>query len=130
MLGMHFLARHLDAVPNGAQARAAVRGVVGISGVYNVGRLRKAGGFPFSLISTHFYISPTFDNTDAARRLASPLTHASKPAPGLSCKVLLLSAGQDMHLVKDADEVRDVLCVCSFLRCLRKWFATACGSVA
>jgi len=76
--------------------------VIGISGVYNFGRLKKSGKF-----SEYFYVRPLLGNSDKdALIAASPLTYAKKtPFP----IVLMHGSSHELHLPKDAKELFEKL---------------------
>jgi len=78
----------------------SVKGVIGMSGVYNLGRLNK---FPFA---NAFYITP-MTKTQSKNELyqISPLTHVRKT----DFPFLFLNAKIDSHLPKDAQEMTEAL---------------------
>eukprot|EP01125_Pyxidicula_operculata_P016894 TRINITY_DN5857_c0_g1_i1.p2 TRINITY_DN5857_c0_g1~~TRINITY_DN5857_c0_g1_i1.p2 ORF type:complete len:344 (-),score=35.44 TRINITY_DN5857_c0_g1_i1:1180-2211(-) len=80
---------------------SGLKGVVGVSGVYNFGRLRK-----INFIGDMFYVRPALGGNNKTLMVnASSLTYASKtPFP-----FLLLNAKRDMHLQRDAAELENAL---------------------
>ncbi|CAN5765747.1 hypothetical protein BH18ACI4_BH18ACI4_27240 [soil metagenome] len=101
--GSHFAAllaldtTYLDAV---GLAVAAIRGVVGICGVYNLSHF--AGR---NWMAEHLMTRVAFGNDDGVRAQASPVNHARADAPPF----LLLNAQEDEKLEEEADELSSLL---------------------
>jgi len=78
-----------------------IKGVIGLSGVYNLGRLKK------QYFARWWYLYPFFGIEQTRELLfsASPLTHVHKT----DFNFLLINANFDMHLPKDAKEFGDAL---------------------
>lgn len=74
---------------------ASLKGIIGVSGVYNVGRLYK------SVIYRNWYVYPAFGTKKELLREASPLTHVRKTPFGF----LFINAGWDFHLPRDTEEL-------------------------
>ncbi|KAL6044466.1 liver carboxylesterase-like [Balamuthia mandrillaris] len=77
-----------------------VKGVISLSGVFHLGRLKK------NIITRHWYLTPAFGKDPAVYREASPITWAKQRT---RFPFLLLNAASDFHLHRDSTELAAVL---------------------
>lgn len=77
-----------------------LRGVISLSGVYNLERLRQQ-----PVVGHYWYISPAFGTDDEILHDASPLSHARETC----VPFLLLNAKHDFHLNRDSQELTESL---------------------
>jgi len=78
----------------------SVKGVITLSGVFNLGRLKK------NIITRSWYLHPVFGHDEIIWREASPLTYANAK---FDYPFLLLNAQVDFHLQRDTQEIKKVL---------------------
>jgi hypothetical protein len=96
---------------------SVIRGVIGISGVYNLSRMLKRYAFVCTcfcltiskfrrhLLAAHYYLLPAFGDDPNVHIAASPITHV-KPT---HVRYLLLNAKYDFWLAEDSEELKHEL---------------------
>lgn len=83
-----------------AELMSSIKGVITISAVFNLGRLRK------NIFTRHFFLIPAFGYDRKIYYEASPLTYAKQKT---SFPFLMFNAERDYHLRKDTTEMEQLL---------------------